>query len=136
MIRAFEEHRGKMFTALVVALSALSHGIVLLFVFGGVVLLAAVWFERRSSMTALTVSVTAVLLSSFWVLPFLTGHAYMTDMKYEPRPSGASDSFYSMYFPLTTASRFGTTVKTSGSTIYGFVQLCGHASEPPLWRRQ
>ncbi|MFM9121488.1 MAG: hypothetical protein ACKOQX_01220, partial [Actinomycetota bacterium] len=28
--------------------------------------------------------------------------AYMTDMKYEPRPSGASDSFWSMYFPLTT----------------------------------
>ncbi|MFM8721412.1 MAG: hypothetical protein ACKOEJ_01620, partial [Acidimicrobiaceae bacterium] len=78
LIRAFEEHRGKMLTALVVALSALSHGIVLLFVFGGVVLLAAVWFERRSAMTALTVSITAVLLSSFWVLPFLTGHAYMT----------------------------------------------------------
>ncbi|NDF88737.1 MAG: hypothetical protein EB108_06965 [Actinobacteria bacterium] len=82
LVRAFEEHRGKMLTALVVALSALSHGIVLLFVFGGVVLLAAVWFERRSTVTATTVSITAILLSSFWVLPFLTSHAYMTDISF------------------------------------------------------
>lgn len=102
LIRAFEEHRGKMLTAFVLALSALSHGIVLIFVFGGVVLLAAIWYTRRSSMTALVVTATAILLSAFWVLPFLTGHQYMTDMKYEPRPSGASDSFWSMYFPLTT----------------------------------
>ena len=102
LIRAFDEHRGKMLTALVIALSALSHGIVLLFVFGGVVLMALVWFERRSAITAATITVTAVLLSAFWVMPFLTSHAYMTDMKYEPRPSGASDSFWSMYFPLTT----------------------------------
>lgn len=102
LIRAFEEHRGKMLTAFVLALSALSHGIVLIFVFGGVVLLAAIWYTRRSSLTALVVTATAILLSAFWVLPFLTGHQYMTDMKYEPRPSGASDSFWSMYFPLTT----------------------------------
>ena len=129
LIRAFEEHRGKMFTALVVALSALSHGIVLLFVFGGVVLLAAVWFERRSSMTALTVSVTAVLLSSFWVLPFLTGHAYMTDMKYEPRPSGASDSFYSMYFPLTT---FWDVVIT-GFAIIAFINFVKVRNRTGIW---
>lgn len=102
LIRAFEEHRGKMLTAIVLALSALSHGIVLLFVFGGVLLLAVVWFTRTSAITAATISVTAILLSAFWVVPFLTGHAYMTDMKYEPRPSGAADSFWQMYFPLTT----------------------------------
>ena len=102
LIRAFEEHRGKMLTAVVLALSALSHGIVLLFVFGGVVLLAAIWYTKKTTITAVTISVTAILLSSFWVLPFLTGHAYMTDMKYEPRPSGASDSFWKMYFPLAT----------------------------------
>ncbi|MFM8954323.1 MAG: 6-pyruvoyl-tetrahydropterin synthase-related protein [Actinomycetota bacterium] len=102
LIRVFEERRGHMLTALVLALSALCHGIVLLFVFGGVVLFAAVWFDRRCSVAALKVGVTGALLSAFWVLPFLTSHAYMTDMKYEPRPSGASDSFWSMYFPLTT----------------------------------
>ena len=129
LIRAFEEHRGKMLTALVVALSALSHGIVLLFVFGGVVLLAAVWFERRSAMTALTVSITAVLLSSFWVLPFLTGHAYMTDMKYEPRPSGASDSFWSMYFPLTT---FWDIVIT-GFAVIAFANFVKARNRTGMW---
>jgi hypothetical protein len=35
-------------------------------------------------------------------VPFLFNHAYMTDMKYGYRPSGASDSFWDMFFPLTT----------------------------------
>ncbi len=129
LIRAFEEHRGKMLTALVVALSALSHGIVLLFVFGGVVLLAVVWYNRRSTITAATISITAVLLSAFWVLPFLTGHAYMTDMKYEPRPSGASDSFWSMYFPLTT---FWDVVIT-GFAILAFVNFVKTRNRTGIW---
>ena len=129
LIRAFREHRGKMITAVVIALSALSHGIVLLFVFGGVVLLAAVWYERRSTITATTVSITAVLLSSFWVLPFLTGHAYMTDMKYEPRPSGASDSFWSMYFPLTT---FWDVVIT-GFAVIAFVHFIKTRNRAGIW---
>ena len=129
LIRAFEEHRGKMLTALVVALSALSHGIVLLFVFGGVVLLAFVWYNRRSTITAATISITAVLLSAFWVLPFLIGHAYMTDMKYEPRPSGASDSFWSMYFPLTT---FWDVVIT-GFAILAFVNFVKTRNRTGIW---
>ena len=129
MIRAFLEHRGKMLTAVVIALSALSHGIVLLFVFGGVVLLAVVWFDRRSTITATTISITAVLLSSFWVLPFLTGHAYMTDMKYEPRPSGAADSFWSMYFPLTT---FWDVVITGFATI-AFVNFIKTRNRTGVW---
>ena len=28
-------------------------------------------------------------------------HEYMTDMKYGPRPEGAEDSFWDMFFPLT-----------------------------------
>ena len=129
LIRAFEEHRGKMLTALVIALSSLSHGIVLLFVFGGVILLAVVWYNRRSTITAVTISITAVLLSAFWVLPFLTGHAYMTDMKYEPRPSGASDSFWSMYFPLTT---FWNVVITGFATI-AFVSFIKSRNRTGIW---
>ena len=118
-----------MITAVAIALSALSHGIVLLFVFGGVVLLAAVWYERRSTITATTVSITAVLLSSFWVLPFLTCHAYMTDMKYEPRPSGASDSFWSMYFPLTT---FWDVVIT-GFAVIAFAHFIKTRNRTGIW---
>jgi hypothetical protein len=96
--------------SIVVALSALSHGIVLLFVFGGVALMLLFWIQPKvdgmrdneSVIFGVKVIVLAVLLSAFWVIPFVTSHAYMTDMKYEPRPSGSSDSFSSMYFPLST----------------------------------
>jgi hypothetical protein len=96
--------------SIVVALSALSHGIVLLFVFGGVALMLLFWIPQkidgRRDNTSVVFGVKiiglAILLSAFWVIPFVTSHAYMTDMKYEPRPSGSSDSFWSMYFPLST----------------------------------
>ena len=96
--------------SIVIALSALSHGIVLLFVFGGVALMLLFWIPQkidgRRDNTAVVFGVKiiglAILLSAFWVIPFVTSHAYMTDMKYEPRPSGSSDSFWSMYFPLST----------------------------------
>jgi hypothetical protein len=95
--------------SIVVALSALSHGIVLLFVFGGVALMLLFWIQPKtdgmrdnaSIIFGVKVIGLAVLLSAFWVIPFVTSHAYMTDMKYEPRPSGSSDSFWSMYFPLS-----------------------------------
>lgn len=86
--------------AIVISLSALSHGIVLLFVFGGAALMLVVWNKRESLQFGAKVLGLAVLLSSFWVIPFVTSHAYMTDMKYEPRPSGVTDSFWKMFFPL------------------------------------
>ena len=88
--------------AIIISLSALSHGIVLLFVFGGAALMLVVWNKRESWQFGAKVIALAVLLSSFWVIPFVTSHAYMTDMKYEPRPSGATDSFWKMFFPLHT----------------------------------
>jgi hypothetical protein len=99
---------GKYFitAALLVALSALSHGIVLLFVFGGVALMVPVWALRSSVRYASKVVALAALLSAFWVVPFVFNHAYMTDMKYEPRPSGTSDSFWKMFFPLSTTLDF------------------------------
>lgn len=86
--------------AIIISLSALSHGIVLLFVFGGAALMLVIWTKRDSFQFGAKVIALAVLLSSFWVIPFVTSHAYMTDMKYEPRPSGATDSFWKMFFPL------------------------------------
>ncbi len=103
-IRSMNEGRGQMITACALALSALSHGIVLLFVFGGVALIAIMWQDlnsgRRILKSASLIIGTAILLSAFWVVPFLTSHAFMTDMKYEPRPSGTADSFWQMFFPL------------------------------------
>jgi len=96
--------------SIAVALAALCHGIVLLFVFAGVALMLLFWIQRdengqrdnTSFVFGVKVIALAVLLSAFWVIPFITSHSYMTDMKYEPRPSGSKDSFWSMYFPLST----------------------------------
>jgi len=106
--RGFETGKYLAAGSIVVALSALSHGIVLLFVFGGVALMLLFWIEPKLDGVRDNTSVIfgakiiglAILLSAFWVIPFVTSHAYMTDMKYEPRPSGSKDSFWSMYFPL------------------------------------
>ena len=128
-IRALNEHRGRMVTALMLALSALSHGIVLLFVFGGVVLITVIWQSRRSLNTAFVIIGNAVLLSAFWVLPFLTSHAFMTDMKYEPRPSGASDSFWKMFFPLSIYWNIFITL----FAIIGFVACVLRRNRIGIW---
>jgi 6-pyruvoyl-tetrahydropterin synthase related domain len=87
--------------AVLISLAALCHGIVLIFVFGGAVVMLLLHAGRRRLVFGAATIGAAVLLAAFWVVPFLTAHKYMTDMKYEPRPSGATDSFWDMYFPLT-----------------------------------
>ena len=93
------KHRG--WAAVFIALSALSHGIVLLFVFGGAVVMMALHRDRQRLRAGAITLGCAVLLSAFWVIPFLGGHAFMTDMKYGSEPGGGSfTSMWDMYFPL------------------------------------
>ena len=100
LARGLDDGRYRAWAAVVIALSALSHGIVLIFVFLGAALMVVMkWDRQRLRFGALTIG-TSVLLSAFWVVPFLGGHKFMTDMKYEPRPSGAADSLWKMFFPL------------------------------------
>ena len=95
------KHRG--WAALFIALSALSHGIVLLFVFGGAVLMLLMRIDRQRLKFGITTLGCAVCLSAFWVIPFLGGHAFMTDMKYGSEPGGGSfKTMWDMYFPLAT----------------------------------
>ncbi|NBR76194.1 MAG: hypothetical protein EBT73_02415 [Actinobacteria bacterium] len=63
------------------------------------------------------------MLSAFWVLPFLLNHAYMTDMKYEPQPTGFGEGWVEMFFPLHIA--FDALV--TGFALVGFLSA--------LWRR-
>ncbi len=88
--------------AIVLSLAAVSHGIVLIFVAVSAIILCLVWIDRKRFVYAITTGATTLLLSAWWVGPFLFGHQYMTDMKYGFRPEGASDSFFDMFFPLTT----------------------------------
>ena len=101
LARGLDSGRYRTTAAVLIALSALSHGIVLIFVFGGAAVMVLLHTGRRRLLFGVTTIGGAVLLAAFWVFPFLTAHKYMTDMKYEPRPSGATDSFWDMYFPLT-----------------------------------
>lgn len=95
------KHRG--WAALFIALSALSHGIVLLFVFGGAAVMLLLRLDRQRLRYGIVTLGCAVLLSAFWVVPFLGGHAFMTDMKYGSEPGGGSfTSMWDMYFPLST----------------------------------
>ena len=99
--RVLDDGKYRGWAAVCIAMSALSHGIVLLFVFGGAVVMMALYNDRqRLRAGAMTIGV-AVLLSAFWVVPFLGGHAFMTDMKYGSEPGGGSfTSMWDMYFPL------------------------------------
>ena len=101
LARGLDSGKYRTTAAVLIALSALCHGIVLIFVFGGAAVMVLLHTGRRRLLFGVTTVGAAVLLAAFWVFPFLTAHKYMTDMKYEPRPSGASDSFWDMYFPLT-----------------------------------
>lgn len=93
--------RFRVWAAVLIAAAAVSHGIVLIFVTVAAVVFCLVWWDRTRAVYAVTVAVTSLLLLAWWVGPFLFDHEFMTDMKYGPRPEGAEDSFWDMFFPLT-----------------------------------
>ena len=104
--------------AIVLALAVVCHGIVAIYTV----------VARSSSCSStsdgcsrfwfgLSVGVAVVLLSAFWIGPFLGNHDYMTDMKYGARPEGADDSFWDMFFPLTAPLDFLVTTLA----VIGFV---------------
>ena len=93
----------RVWAAVVISLAMVSHGIVLIFVAFAAAILCLVWIDKTRIVYAVTTGITTLLLSLWWVGPFLFGHEFMTDMKYGFRPSGATDSFWDMYFPLTPA---------------------------------
>ena len=111
--------RFRVWAAVVLSLAAVSHGIVLIFVAVSATILCLVWIDRRRLVYALTTGLTVLLLSAWWVGPFLFGHEYMTDMKYGFRPEGAADSFWDMFFPLAAPLDFIITALA----VVGFVAM-------------
>jgi hypothetical protein len=96
-----DDGKHRAWAAIFIALSALSHGIVLMFVFGGAVVMMLMKPDRQRLRAGVITIGCAILLSAFWVVPFLGGHAFMTDMKYGSEPGGGSfTSMWEMYFPL------------------------------------
>ena len=101
--RGLETGKHRAITAVVLALAVLSHGIVAIFVLVAVVLMALVWMDKTRFIYTITTMVPMALLTAFWIIPFTSGTAYMTDMKYGKRPEGANDSYWKMFFPLDIA---------------------------------
>jgi 6-pyruvoyl-tetrahydropterin synthase related domain len=93
----------RVWAAVVLSMACVSHGIVLIFVGIAATIFCLVWIDKTRAWYAVTTGLTTVLLSAWWVGPFLFGHEFMTDMKYGFRPNSATDSFWDMYFPLTPA---------------------------------
>jgi hypothetical protein len=91
-------HRGR--TAVVLALAVLCHGIVAIFVVVAILLMALVWMDKMRLRYCVTTLLPAALLTSFWIVPFTSGTAFMTDMKYGKRPEGVGDSYWKMFFNL------------------------------------
>ncbi len=92
------KYRGR--TAVILALAVLCHGIVAIFVVIAVALMWLISLDKERFKYGVTTLLPAVLLSAFWMIPFVSGTAYMTDMKYGKRPEGAGDSYWKMFFPL------------------------------------
>ncbi|MUH51300.1 MAG: hypothetical protein F2789_08820, partial [Actinobacteria bacterium] len=92
------KYRGR--TAVILALAVLSHGIVAIFVVVAVGLMWLISLDWERFKYGVTTLLPAALLSAFWIIPFVRGTPYMTDMKYGKRPEGASDSYWKMFFNL------------------------------------
>ncbi|MFT3853036.1 MAG: 6-pyruvoyl-tetrahydropterin synthase-related protein [Ilumatobacteraceae bacterium] len=90
--------RYRSWSAIVLALAILSHGVVAIYVVLGAVLLWLVYMDKTRFRYGLGVLGGTALLSAFWIVPFLFNHQYMTDMKYGFRPDGPTDSFWKMFF--------------------------------------
>jgi hypothetical protein len=119
LARGLRTGQFRVWTAVVLSLAAVSHGIVLIFVAVAATILCLVWLDRGRLVFAVTTGVTTLLLSAWWVGPFLFGHEFMTDMKYGFRPEGADDSFWDMFFPLAAPLDFLITALA----VVGFVAM-------------
>src|SRR5829696_137844 len=95
LARGMQTGKYRSWAAIVLALAAVCHGIVLIYAAVGALVIVLIntdgWKRLRFG---LSVGLGTVLLAAWWVGPFLLNHDYMTDMKYGGRPEGANDSFY------------------------------------------
>ena len=130
LVRSMQTGRLRCWAAIVLSLAVVCHGIVAIYTVIGAVVIVLVHLDSvKRFVHGALIGVAVVLLSLWWIGPFLGNHEFMTDMKYGARPEGANDSFWDMFFPLAAPLDFIIT----GFAIVGFVacvarrQLAGTA---------
>ena len=102
LARGIRTGQFRSWAAIVLALTIVCHGIVAIYAALAALVIVVVNIDGwRRLWYGLTVGLAVVLLSAWWIGPFVGNHQYMTDMKYGARPEGANDSFWEMFFPLT-----------------------------------
>ncbi len=102
LARGIRTGQFRSWAAIVLALAIVCHGIVAIYAAVAALVIVLVNVDGwRRLWYGLTVGLGVVLLSAWWIGPFVGNHQYMTDMKYGARPEGANDSFWDMFFPLT-----------------------------------
>jgi hypothetical protein len=118
LVRSMQTGRFRSWTAIVLSLAIVCHGIVAIYTVLGALVIVVVHIDSvRRFVHGALIGLAVVLLSMWWIGPFVGNHQYMTDMKYGARPEGASDSFWDMFFPLTAPLDFLITTLA----IIGFV---------------
>lgn len=127
--RGLQVGKYRSWSAIVLALAILSHGVVAIFVVLGAVLLWLVYMDKTRFRYGLGVLGGAALLSAFWVVPFLFNHQYMTDMKYGFRPDGPTDSFWKMFFQYPPF----WDLLVNGLAIVGFVFAIARRQLVGVW---
>jgi hypothetical protein len=102
LARGIRTGQFRSWSAIVLALAIVCHGIVAIYTVLGAIVIVLVNIDNVKRLWyGLTVGLAVVLLSAWWIGPFVGNHQYMTDMKYGARPEGVNDSFWDMFFPLT-----------------------------------
>jgi hypothetical protein len=105
LARALRTGKGVWVAAVIGALAALSHGLVVFFIIIGTIVMMFCWLSVRRFVITGKISVTMGLLASFWLVPFVFRQRFLTDMFYERRPTGNTpddkrkDSYWEMLFP-------------------------------------
>jgi hypothetical protein len=135
LIRALRTGKGAALTAIVGALAALSHGLIVFFVALGGIVIMLCWASPVRAWLSVKIAAAMLLLMSFWYIPFILRGRFLTDMFYERRPTGNTpddkrkDSIWEMLFPQ---SRFWDRI-IMVLAIIAVVQAVRHRRRPVIF---
>ncbi len=111
IVAGFRTGRYRWLAAILLALTALCHVIVAIFVLIAAVLALVVWPGKARLVWLACVLPVGGLLTAFWTLPFVARRAYLNDMGWEKLPGGAGrrSALHLLGQFITNDGSYGTT---------------------------